>query len=152
MKKFVSIFLLAISVMGICSCSQKEPKEWEYYTLEINAPRPTSGLEELNKFYSNSFAVPQAEMDTLGAEGWELVDVYTILETVHPNFGNKEYVTGLQPNTRTSAVCYVFKRPKTEVVKNEGTPVATEAVEDVDMVPVEAVATEPATEATPVTE
>lgn len=43
-------------------------------------------------------------------KGWELVDIYTMIETVHPNFGNKKYVTGLQPNTRTQAICYVFKR------------------------------------------
>ena len=42
----------------------------------------------------------------------ELVDVYTIEETVHPNFGNEEYVTGLRENTRTASINYVFKRRK----------------------------------------
>jgi hypothetical protein len=45
----------------------------------------------------------------LGNEGWKLVDVFEIIEIVHPNFGNDDYVTGLQPNVRTSTVNFVLK-------------------------------------------
>lgn len=62
-------------------------------------------------FSPKSVNVPHAKLDSLGADGWELTDVYTTVETVHPNFGNAQYVTGLQPNTRTAEVYYVFKRP-----------------------------------------
>lgn len=87
-------------------------------------------------FWARSIDVPQAEMDTLGAHGWELVDVYTRIETVHPNFGNEKYVTGLQANTRTAAVCYVFKRPLREgqldcLDKNEAGSDTVAAVEEV---------------------
>lgn len=53
-----------------------------------------------------------SQLNEMGSQGWELVDVYTMTETIHPNFGNSSYVTGLQPNVRTSEVAFVFKRPK----------------------------------------
>lgn len=43
---------------------------------------------------------------------WELVDVITEIETVHPNFGNSNYVAGLQPNTRTWCVRLIIRRKK----------------------------------------
>ena len=30
--------------------------------------------------------------------------------TRYPNFGNKEYVTGIRTNTKTSAINFIFKR------------------------------------------
>ena len=51
--------------------------------------------------------------DTLKSEaGWELVACVPETETVHPNFGNDEYVTGLQPNVRSNAVLLIFRRAK----------------------------------------
>jgi hypothetical protein len=32
------------------------------------------------------------------------------METAHPNFGNSEYVTGLQPNIRPQRVVLVLRR------------------------------------------
>ncbi len=43
---------------------------------------------------------------------WELVDVIEEVETVHPNFGNSEYVTGLQPNVRTWRVQLILRKRK----------------------------------------
>ena len=54
----------------------------------------------------------QWEYKQVAAEGWELVACYDSIETVFPNFGDDKYVTGLQPNVRTSTVFFVFKRPK----------------------------------------
>ncbi len=53
---------------------------------------------------------PTPQLNKLGEEGWELVSVYTTTETVFPNFGNKEYHTGVKSNTRTQTVNFVFKR------------------------------------------
>jgi len=41
----------------------------------------------------------------------ELVDSYLEMETVHPNFGDSRYVTGLQPNVRPQRLVLIFERP-----------------------------------------
>jgi hypothetical protein len=64
------------------------------------------GLEkEASKFDSKELNV---STDSLN----ELVNVYATTETTHPNFGNSEYVTGIQPNVRSSELNFVFKRKK----------------------------------------
>lgn len=105
MKKLIYLLFAIIIAIGIASCSQKqeETPKWEYKTLVVEA-RP------YNDFAVPMISYPQERLDTLGSQGWELVDVYTIVETVHPNFGDSKYVTGLQPNTRLNRVNYVFKR------------------------------------------
>ena len=85
--------------MLFAACTTK----WEYKFETIEG-------SSYSKFKSNSFNT--IDLEALGREGWELVDVYTINETVHPNFGNSEYVTGIRENTRTKSITYVFKRPK----------------------------------------
>lgn len=110
MKKLI-YFLVAITLsMGIASCSNKEqePQKWEYKTLIAWGEMSS----QFDYFSHNSIPVPEVELNKLGEEGWELVSVYTRIQTVHPNFGNDKYVTGLQPNTRTHGVFYVFKRLK----------------------------------------
>lgn len=111
MKKFLKLLLSAVLVIGMGSCKKEQNQDyvtkWEYKTL-IAWPEDL-GLG--NKFVNNVIPVPAEELNKLGQEGWELVTVYTEIQTVHPNFGNDKYVTGLQPNTRTQGVFYVFKRP-----------------------------------------
>ncbi len=106
MKKLLYLLVGLCTACAVAACSEKDEtiQKWEYKTVSI------SGVT-FNKFMSRTFYVPEEQMNELGAQGWELVDVYTCTETVHPNFGNEEYVTGLQPNTRTEEVIYVFKRP-----------------------------------------
>ena len=131
MKKLVYILVTFVVALGIASCSKEkeEQQKWEYKTLTVWG-------DSYSDFWGRNIDVPQIEMDTLGAHGWELVDVYTRIETVHPNFGNDKYVTGLQANTRTAAVCYVFKRPLKEgqldrLNKNEADSDTVVAVEEV---------------------
>ncbi|MDE5829276.1 MAG: hypothetical protein K2H48_04720 [Duncaniella sp.] len=136
MKNIISLFVVFVLASAISSCSKDndELQKWEYKTL---AARVT----EVNDFWANYIAVPQAEMDTLGAQGWELVDVYTKIETVHPNFGNKQYVTGLQPNTRTQGVYYVFKR-KVLSKKQKEVVIKEELLEDTVAVVVDTLASD----------
>lgn len=125
MKNLIYIFLVTVVALGISSCNKKEePQKWEYKTIEVWG-------DNYGKFSARTQPIPKADLDALGAHGWELVSVYTLTETVHPNFGNEQYVTGLQPNTRTSAVCYVFKRPITETSEKNVNAADSVAVEEV---------------------
>lgn len=125
MKKLLYfIFVTITMVMGFISCSKKEePQKWEYKTLI--AWSVDGG--EFNEFI---IPIPQTEMDNLGSQGWELIDVYTRVGTVHPNFGDEKYVTGLQPNVRTTGIYYVFKRPKQEADDNSKTSTTVEESTD----------------------
>jgi hypothetical protein len=89
---------------GIYS-SIPDPK-WEYYST---CDEGSVESEFKSKYFSNGYS-GTVDLDVAGSGGWELVDVYELTETAHPNFGNDEYVTGIQPNVRTEQVCYVFKR------------------------------------------
>jgi hypothetical protein len=101
MKKLLSIAVLAF---GLFSCTAK----WEYKIVSVK------GTEEgaTGKFQSNKFDVSDTSLNLFGKDGWELVGVFEKTETVHPNFGNEQYVSGLQPNVRTAEIDFVFKRKK----------------------------------------
>lgn len=86
-------------LLTACSGNQN----WEYKIVKVAGEVGTI-------FSPRSFNDPTGQLNNLGKEGWELVSTYTEEETVHPNFGNSEYVTGLQPNNRTAVVNFVFKR------------------------------------------
>ena len=64
----------------------------------------------LTKLDSGEIEIPESLLNEMGAQGWELVDTVTEIETVHPNFGDEQYVTGLQPNVRQRSVTLIFKK------------------------------------------
>lgn len=96
-----NLLLILLATLAITACSSN----WEYKTVSVSG-------ESTSEFNTNTFSVTDEDLNLFGAEGWELVDVYTLEETVHPNFGNEEYVTGIRENTRTASINYVFKRRK----------------------------------------
>lgn len=96
MKKLAS-FLIASLSLSACTYN------WEYKVVTVEGTTTTD-------YAPRTYDVANDDLNLFGKEGWELVDVYTITETVHPNFGNAEYVTGIRENTRTRSVNYVFKR------------------------------------------
>ncbi|MEN9271477.1 MAG: hypothetical protein Q6L49_12025, partial [Thermostichales cyanobacterium HHBFW_bins_127] len=55
--------------------------------------------------------VDPKQLAEMGAAGWELAGTFLEMETAFPNFGNAEYVTGLQPNVRPQRLVLIFKRP-----------------------------------------
>lgn len=118
MKKIFLLLALCLSFLGGCNKSE-EVQKWEYKVIEIGRPDLDYYYEdnEWRKFNPVRIENPTDELNALGKEGWELVATYTSVSTAFPNFGNHEYVTGLQSNTRTHKVCFVFKRPLVE--KNE---------------------------------
>jgi hypothetical protein len=83
----------------------KPVQQWEYRMESI-----ASGAS--SKFSSPSIILESSDLKNIGDEGWELVDIFEEVETVHPNFGDEDYVTGIRTNTRTQKVTFLFKRPK----------------------------------------
>jgi hypothetical protein len=100
MKK---VFLIAILGLGISSCTSN----WEYKVVTVKGTE-----KEASKFDTKKFDISDDNLNLFGKDGWELVDIYETTETVHPNFGNDQYVSGLQPNVRTAEINFVFKRKK----------------------------------------
>ena len=98
MKKLLIVFLAAVAMTA---CTSK----WEYKIVTVDN-------EETSKFDTPEFSVTSEDLNLFGEEGWELVNVYAVTETKHPNFGNSEYVTGIRENTRTQSLNFVFKRRK----------------------------------------
>jgi hypothetical protein len=98
--------LLLIVFIGLISfsCTSK----WEYKIVSVKGEEQ----ETKAKFQANKFDVSDESLNLFGKNGWELVDIYEKTETVHPNYGNEEYVSGLQPNVRTAEINFVFKRKK----------------------------------------
>lgn len=135
MKNLYYLFVAILSAIGLVSCTkdQDEIQKWEYKIIS------EYGIDR-GHFVSKGIPMPEEELNKLGKDGWELVDVYTRVETVHPNFGNEKYVTGLQPNTRTEAILFVFKRPlksdnkKSSETKSSGKEVAPQDIETVEAV------------------
>ncbi|MFK7604163.1 hypothetical protein ACI3L1_18360 [Deinococcus sp. SM5_A1] len=71
---------------------------------------PVSGQGGYVPSSDRDIELDDAQLAALGLQGWELVSTITELETTHPNFGNSQYVTGLQPNIRADRAVLVFKR------------------------------------------
>ena len=116
MRKLLSLAVAVVFVLSFASCNSgskkddvQETTQWEYKVLRIEGFVANNSYPEMRKNY---LILKEDELNKLGKDGWELVDSYTELETVHPNFGNEKYVTGLQPNVRSSELVLVFKRLK----------------------------------------
>ena len=104
MKKII-VLLFVAAIFTACS----NEKKWEYKELVVEGYSYEFAGEQ-SKMYSRMFGSNESKLNQMGQQGWELVSSYPIIETVHPNFGDKRYVTGLQPNTRTSKIVFIFKR------------------------------------------
>lgn len=95
--------MIGLLSFALLSCSDK----WEYKMVSVKGTE-----QDATKIKSNQFDVTDESLNLFGKEGWELVSVFSKTETVHPNFGNDQYVSGLQPNVRTAEINFVFKRKK----------------------------------------
>jgi hypothetical protein len=81
---------------------------FEYKVLEfMTESNERTGTGALK--YS-SIIVSQDQLAALGNEGWELVSNFVENETAFPNFGDSQYVTGIQPNIRPQRAVLLFKR------------------------------------------
>ncbi|MDU6114996.1 MAG: DUF4177 domain-containing protein [Paeniclostridium sordellii] len=111
-KKFTILasllFLITISLFIIAGKSVTAQK-WNYKVVEYYSDQTgRTGSGALNP---STVSIPENELNELGKQGWELVSSHIENETAYPNFGNSEYVTGLQPNVRPQKVVLLFKKP-----------------------------------------
>lgn len=89
------------------------PAKWEYRTIDVLAIRPDADSPEsirLFDFMPKTVPDSTSRLAALGQEGWDLTAVFLENETVHPNFGKENLVTGLQPNTRPQKLVCILKR------------------------------------------
>lgn len=121
MRQSVFIFLIAL-LLSACN-SNTSNFQWEYRIVPlIGQALPATYLKgdkaQLNntsEFESLKFMKPvdwEQSLNLYGKDGWELVSTYSTIETVFPNFGDKQYHTGVKENTRTNTIYFVFKRKK----------------------------------------
>lgn len=109
MKKIVLLFTITLMLFSCNKGQVKERTKWEYKIVKIDGE-----TTQYQDFGGCDFNDPTQQLNSLGAEGWEVVSSYTEVETVHPNYGDPKYVTGIQPNTRTTVVTIILKREKRE--------------------------------------
>lgn len=102
MKNIIVILLTFL----LLSCNSN----WEYKVVKFETNNfENSGREA---FCCDVNQPSDSLLNVYGSQGWELVNTYVEIETAHPNFGNGEYVTGLQPNVRTNNIVFIFKKRK----------------------------------------
>lgn len=104
-QETIVIGLMAVGLVGLAFAFLK-PVKWEYKTVEIRATTSGSSGYVGHDFSATTIPDFADKLKAIGDEGWEMVGVVLESETVHPNFGKSDLVTGLQPNVRC------FKRAK----------------------------------------
>ena len=89
----------AYKVINVQAQFNKKPTDAGVYTQSNDAAIGTTSVN-----------LKDEELTILGNEGWELVGTFLEEETTHPNYGNSQYVTGLQPNIRPQRAVMIFRR------------------------------------------
>ena len=126
MRKILLLFLLApvlawgqqktVGQKPITQPTNKQIK-WEYFIYKVNPTPRDYEADYISGNYedkeANFFNPDINVMDSLGCEGWELVNTYTELYTLYPNFGQEGYHTGIKENVKIKNICFVFKRSYT---------------------------------------
>ena len=112
--------VMLFAILGSAGCSSKAEKvpteKWEYKILSVEASG--SGVRTGKGGGSVSIVLPSTdEFNRLGAQGSELSNSYLEMETAWVNFGDTNYVAGLQPNVRPQSVVFIFKRKVLQTVK-----------------------------------
>ena len=87
------------------------PVRWEYKVVKISGEAAGGYLSEEFRSKKLDEAGLTTELN-LYYDKWELVSAVPEIETDYPTFGNKEYVTGIRTNTRSSSVVLIFRRRK----------------------------------------
>jgi hypothetical protein len=110
----VLIILLLIGIGAPFWVFLKPTPNWEYQTVEILAGSSSTASisDNYGKLAYKTIPEFSTRLDSMGSQGWELVSSFLEHETAHPNFGDEDYVSGIQPNMRPQKLVLIFKRPK----------------------------------------
>lgn len=102
--KTKTLVAIVVTVLAVGACTS----QWEYKTVEVEGT-----LEESHgDYFDRSFPQDDELLNEMGANGWELVSSYPLIETVYPDLGRERLVIHTKSNTRTKAIRYVFKKKK----------------------------------------
>lgn len=112
MKKLLLIPVLAF-LLTCCAKEENKPVQWEYRTVQIGQD-VFQEMDDIESMLPSVFENPTNRLNELGKDGWELVGMYSEISTSFPNFGDKQYHTGIKTNTKTQRVTFVLKRQKIE--------------------------------------
>jgi len=123
--------LLIVTLLAPLHLGCRGNAQWEYRVVYVLAEDDdgAAGRNGPDAEHYTTANPTDAELNALGADGWELVSTYLELETAFPNFGDANYVTGLQPNVRPQRLVLLFKRPArggSDAASAEGTPAGEE--------------------------
>lgn len=99
-----------IAIAGLAILATTRRPKWEYKTISITSESHSRTGDSAGKYAT--VTPSQEELNALGKDGWQLVSSYLEMETAWINFGNEEYVTGLQPNVRPQRAVLIFKRER----------------------------------------
>jgi hypothetical protein len=111
-SKTQGYFLIGLLCVGIALATWgtfKPHPKYEYKVISLLAESNERTGAGALKYASVN--VDETQLQSLGGQGWEMVDSFLEMETAFPNFGSSEYVTGLQPNVRPQRAVLLFKRP-----------------------------------------
>lgn len=100
--KTKTLVAIAIVAFAVNACTSR----WEYKTVEIEGVLD----EPHGDYFDRNFSQNDAFLNNMGAEGWELVSCFPLIETVYPDMGNERLILHIKTNTRTKAIRYVFKK------------------------------------------
>lgn len=110
MQGYVLIALSALILVILVVNITKSAPKYQYKVVSVQAQfKKGAGLVN-SDLGPTQIGVQDEELSLLGKDGWELVDTMVEVETTHPNFGNSEYVTGLQPNIRPQRAVMIFRK------------------------------------------
>ncbi|QXE91002.1 DUF4177 domain-containing protein [Geomonas subterranea] len=102
-----SIAIIMIMVLTLAGYVVLRSNSWEYKVVKLNGSMERTGADA---FKVTTIVPSEENINKYGRDGWELVSSHLEYETAYPNFGNTDYVTGIQPNVRPQSLVLIFKR------------------------------------------
>lgn len=108
-KILLLFILLTAIVIFITQTLYMQNQKWEYKVVYIQ-PNEFNSRDKEGAFNYNTITPSESNLNILGSQGWEISASYLEMETAFPNFGDTQYVTGIQANVRPQRLVLILKR------------------------------------------